>query len=289
METDTIRLVPAEERYAQPLSYEPGRLVRSVDEPIRVGSLLWVFTDPHRGHELAYNRWYERDHYYAGCMVGKDTVAGSRWVATADHKRARFPEDTRLPFGLHDGSYACVYYILDGSHDAWLDWATPAMHDLYAADRGFQSRTHYNTGVYRHRWRAYRDPDPVPVELALDHRYAGFVALFVEPTSSQDEVDAWWDSYLPGWLAGSPVASASAWTPEPLLDTKPDFVPTDPTAGERVLHLHYVEGDPLESWDSWRRLADDLAASGTGEVVFAAPFIPTVIGTDRYVDRLWLD
>src|SRR3954453_12253632 len=97
-------LVPAEDRYAQPLSFDPGRLIRQVDEPIRVGSLLWVFTDPHRGHEFAYNRWYERDHYYAGCMIGAFTFAGSRWVATARHKEAPFPADGGMPFALHDGS-----------------------------------------------------------------------------------------------------------------------------------------------------------------------------------------
>jgi hypothetical protein len=279
--------MPAEERYAEPLAYEPGRLVRSIDEPIRVGSMLWVFTDPHRGHELAYNRWYERDHYYAGCMVGADTVAGSRWVATKRHKDERFPADSPMPFDLADGSYACVYYILDGSHDAWLDWATPAMHALYEADRGFQSRTHYNTGVHRLRWRAYRDPDPVPLELALDHRYAGLVAFFVEPTGSQADVDAFFDSTLPEWLPGSPVASASAWFPEPLLDTKPDFVPVDPNASERVLHLHFVEEDPLGCWDRWVDLGERLAASGAGRIVWASPFVPTVIGTDRYVDELW--
>jgi hypothetical protein len=281
--------MPAEERYAVPLAYEPGRLVRSVDEPIRVGSMLWVFTDPHRGHEFAYNRWYERDHYYAGCMVGADTVAGSRWVATRRHKAARFPSESPMPFALEDGSYACVYYVLDGSHDAWLDWATPAMHALYAADRGFESRTHYNTGVYRHHWRAYRDPDPVPLELALDHRYPGLVAMFVEPTGDQAAVDAFFDAALPDWLTGSPVAGMSAWTPEPLLDTKPDFVPVDSNADRRVLHLSFVEGDPLDSWGQHRALAAQVEGSGVGRVVWASPFVATEVGTDRYIDELWPD
>jgi hypothetical protein len=280
--------MPPEERYAEPLSYERGRLVTTNDEPIRVGSMLWVFTDPHRGHEFAYNRWYERDHYYAGCMIGANTVAGSRFVATRHHKGVRFPEDTAMPFGLEAGSYACVYYILDGAHEEWLDWATPQVHALYAADRGFQARTHYNTGVYRHRWRAYRDADPVPVELALDARYPGMVALFVEPTGSQEAVDEWFDSYLPGWLgADSPVASVVAWTPEPLLDTKPDFVPVDPNAGERILHVHFVEEDPLRHWDRWERLAADLEAARVGTVVYASPFAQTHMGTDDYVDELW--
>jgi hypothetical protein len=279
--------MPPEDRYATPLEYEPGRLIWSVDEPVRVGSMLWVFTDPDRGHEFAYNRWYERDHYFAGCMVGANTVAGSRFVATRRHKAVRFPDPSPMPFGRLDGSYACLYFILDGHHDEWLDWATPAMHELYAADRGFQHRTHYNTGVYKHRWRTYREPDPVPLELALDHRYPGMVALFVEPTGTQEAVDDWFDTTLPTWLPGSPVAGASAWFPTPLLDTKPDFVPVDPNATERVLHIHFVDGDPLDSWEHHRELVRKLEESGIARVVLAAPFLQTVMGTDRYIDELW--
>ena len=276
--------MPTEERYARPLSYEPGRLVRSIDEPIRVGSLLWVFTDPHRGHELAYNRWYERDHYYAGCMVGAWTLAGSRWVATADHKRVRVPEPTPMPFDRLDGSYACLYFIADEHHDEWDAWAAPEANRLYEVDRGFHARTHYNTGFYRHEWRAYRDPDPVPLELALDHRYPGMVAAFVE-----GDTDGWFDAELAAWLAGGSVASVSCWSSIPLSDDKPDFVPVDEAGDRRRLVVFFVEGDPLASWDRFEALGAALASSGAGTIVFAAPFVATDIGTDRYVDQLWVD
>ena len=49
--------------------------------PVKVGSMLFTMVDPHPGHEVAYNRWYERDHFYAGCMVGPWLFAGRRWVA----------------------------------------------------------------------------------------------------------------------------------------------------------------------------------------------------------------
>ncbi len=52
-------------------------------EPVKLGSMLFTLVEPHRGHEVAYNRWYERDHFYAGCMVGPYNFAGRRWVATA--------------------------------------------------------------------------------------------------------------------------------------------------------------------------------------------------------------
>ena len=33
---------------------------------IRIGSTLLTLVEPHRGQEVDYNRWYERDHFYAG-------------------------------------------------------------------------------------------------------------------------------------------------------------------------------------------------------------------------------
>jgi hypothetical protein len=53
------------------------------------------------------------------------------------------------------------------------------------------------------------------------------------------------------------------------------------------LQLHFVETDPLSSWDRYGALAAALSASGVGRVVFAAPFVATVVGTDRYVDEIW--
>lgn len=279
--------MPAEERYAQPLSYRPGELIRTVDEPIRLGTMLWVFTDPHRGHELAYNRWYERDHYYAGCMIGEYTVAGSRWVATRRHKDVRLPSTgTTMPFERDAGSYACLYFVLDGHHDEWDAWAAPAMHELYAQDRGFAARTHYNTGFYRLDWRSYRDPDPVPLELALDHRYAGMVALFID-ADDPAATDAWFADHLDGWLKDSPVASLMTLSSVPLSDQKPGFIDADPKAANRRLQIHFVEDDPLSCWDRFDSLVSDLEQSGTGTAAFAAPFIPTVVGTDRYIDELW--
>ena len=32
------------------------------DYPLKVGSMLFTLVDPNLGHEVAYNRWYERDH-----------------------------------------------------------------------------------------------------------------------------------------------------------------------------------------------------------------------------------
>ena len=52
------------------------------EKPIKLGGALFTMVEPHPGHEVAYNRWYERDHFYAGCMIGAWTVSGARYVAT---------------------------------------------------------------------------------------------------------------------------------------------------------------------------------------------------------------
>src|SRR6184192_4512422 len=46
---------------------------------IELGSMLFTLVEPHRGHEVAYNRWYERDHFYSGCMIGPGILAGKKW------------------------------------------------------------------------------------------------------------------------------------------------------------------------------------------------------------------
>src|SRR5664280_2455302 len=63
------------------------------DDPIRLGTMLYTLVEPHKGHEVAYNRWYERDHFYAGCQIGAYNFAGARFVATAPLKGLRYPAD----------------------------------------------------------------------------------------------------------------------------------------------------------------------------------------------------
>ena len=58
--------------------------------------MLFTMVDPQRGHEVAYNRWYERDHFYAGCLVGPWLFAGRRWVAPRALKALRFPRESEI-------------------------------------------------------------------------------------------------------------------------------------------------------------------------------------------------
>ena len=258
--------------------------------PVRVGSMLYTQVDPEPGYEVDYNRWYERDHFYAGCMVGPWLFAGRRWVATRDLKDLRFPDDTPFVPAVRDGSYVAIYWIHEGHHDDHMVWATEQVNWLYANDRGYANRVHKHTGMYDHVARWYRDDDPVPLELALDKpEFTGMVSFAVQLDDgvSTDDAVAWFDANLPAFLAGSPVANVSAWKAVPLLDDAPAFVPVDPDAGKRILLLAHLESDPRDGWAAWRDFATTMDGSGIMRTVWCGPWIPTIIGTDTYTDQLW--
>jgi hypothetical protein len=264
------------------------------DYPHKVGSMLLTLVDPHQGFEKAYNRWYERDHYYAGCMVGPWLYAGSRWVATRALKDLRWPgDDTTVANPPDAGSYVAIYFVEKGHHDEhFSEWAVPQVRKIYAEGRGFAERRHIHTILFDHLGAVYRDADPVPVDLALDHGYDGIVAVWSDATQGDaralhDRVAA---DLLPKALAGSAIEIASSWTPSPGENAEKN-VPMDlgSKAGgpERLVQLFFLHGDVRDSLAPVRAYTDALTSEGLATVRLAAPFFRTVPGTDRYVDELW--
>ena len=69
------------------------------DYAIRLGTLLFTMVEPDKGHEVEYNRWYEHDHFYAGCMIAPWQFAGDRFVATKRMKDLRYPANTDMTMG----------------------------------------------------------------------------------------------------------------------------------------------------------------------------------------------
>ena len=269
--------------------------------PVRVGSCLFTMVDPVRGHEVDYNRWYERDHFYAGCMVGPWLFAGRRWVATQDLKDLRFPAESPVAVPVDAGSYLAVYWVHEGHHDEHFAWSIDQVVGLYKSGRGFEHRVHAHTALLHEPRFHYRDDDYVPVELALDHPYRGLAVVAVDPTGGaadgsgspgggglEEHLRA---EALPGLMDGSAVASMVSWsyvTPSAgATDRAPMDLGTPPGPPERRVQLFFLEDDPAEVWPRFRDYGAGLAAAGVGEVVFAAGFRPTIVGTDTYTDQLW--
>jgi hypothetical protein len=77
-----------------------------------------------------------------------------------------------------------------------------------------------------------------------------------------------------------------AFTPRPLPADKQPYAPDVPGVGSRVTLLWFLERDPQEVWDRFAGGGEQVAASGLGTLVFSSPFVPTLPGTDTYVDEL---
>lgn len=263
------------------------------DYPVRVGSMLLTMVEPHRGFERAYNRWYERDHFYAGCMVGPWLFAGSRWVATRSLKDARWPRESTVARPYDAGSYIAIYWVEQGHHHDHFDrWAVQQVRALYADGRGFNERTHVHTSMFNYLGSIYRDEDPVPVDLALDHGYDGLVALWwdAEGRDADELRQGLAGKHLPSLLAGSEIEIASSWTPS-VPDEGPRDVPMDlgsPAGGaDRLVQLLFVGADVAGAVSQVRTYTDAVESDRLARLRLAAPFLRTVVGTDKYVDRLW--
>jgi hypothetical protein len=260
---------------------------------VRVGTALITLVEPHRGHEVDYNRWYERDHFYAGCMIGAGWFAGRRWVATRALKDLRGPADSAFLPDPAAGSYLATYWVdADQTADA-IAWGSTQVRWLHEHDRMFPHRDHIHTLMYVYRWAAARDADPVPTALALDHPYAGLVIVMVDrdPAADRKELQAQLESALPSAMAGTAVGKIVAMTPIPLPEGAPVTQPPNPGQEHRTALLCFCDDDPAASWDDTfgdgGALRAAIEGSGQQSISWIAPFVPTVPGTDRYTDQLW--
>jgi hypothetical protein len=259
--------------------------------PIELGTILFTLVEPHKGHEVAYNRWYERDHFYSGCMIGTGILSGRRWVATRQYKDLRYPSESPITGAADRGSYLATYWVDKSMQDEWGTWGARQVKDLHKAGRMFGERDHVHTKLYRYLGGAFRDEDGVPPELALDHPYAGIVAMFGETNEGVDnsEVARWYsEEHFPRALEGSSAAMVLVFRPVPIPDDAPPDIPRVEEDERRFLHLYFVERDPADVWeDEFAAHGKELEATGLAALLWAGPFIPTIPGTDTYTDQLW--
>jgi hypothetical protein len=253
---------------------------------IELGSALFTLVEPHRGHEVAYNRWYERDHFYAGCMVGPWLFAGRRWVCTADLKDRRHGTRPGLFGDERVGSYLALYWVIKGKHDEHFAWGLDQVRWLHANGRMFDERDHIHTLLYNLAWAVGRDEDGVPPELALDHPYQALVVSIVERADGVDwrQLEPWYAEHA----ADAPgVGQSIAFRPIPLPEGPPVPEPGLDDRRLRTVVLQFADVDPATAVDQVRARDAALAGSGLGEVLWSSAFRPTIPGTDTYTDQLW--
>ncbi|GGX46686.1 hypothetical protein [Streptomyces chryseus] len=263
---------------------------------VRPGHALITMVEPHPGHEYAYNRWYEDDHYVAGAMAMPWMYAGRRWVATRDLQLLRYPQKSAVAQPVTAGCYLSTYWVTEGRYDEHMKWTVGINKRLNRDGRVHQDRTHVFTAFQDHEATVYRDGDAGPRDFhALDHPYRGLVLEVVDAESPgrRAELLEWLrDTHLPRRLAepsgaGGPAAMVTVFRPTPLPGDRMSYVKQVEGVDTRLTLLWFLETDPREAWEErFGGLDEEVAASGLGQVELVAPFVPTVPGTDRYVDEL---
>src|ERR1700712_1301928 len=277
------------------MAYQPLEVAGPEAYPVKVGSMLLTLVDPHKGFERAYNRWYERDHFYGGCMEGQYQIAGSRWVATREMKSLRWPQGESIANPVDAGSFVAIYWVLKDHQQEWDDWSLIQVKALYDGGRGFAERSHVHTATYQYVGVDYRDEDAVPLTLALDHKYDGIVAVWLDGRDGRDAAAVHAElskEILPEVLQNSKLEIAASWIPSPAFrgsgrSGTPMALGSPGGDENRVCQLFFVGGDVRESLDGLHKYTEGIEKAGIADVLLAAPFIRTVVGTDTYVDQIW--
>jgi hypothetical protein len=214
---------------------------------VTIGTAIVSYIEPHPGQAVAFNRWYERDHFPATVKAGPGVFAAQRFVATRACK-ARRPAG-RLLGDPARGSYLGIAWVLPDKQGEWDAWVAAEMKTIAAEGRLFPGRDHVHTAVYRF----VEQSGDVDAIVALDRGFPGVVVA-----------------------AGGDVPRLELAAVVVLELERTVLSEAEPPRHRLV--LGFCAGDPLEQFDQSAPL---LAGCG-----FASPFLATRPGTDDYADDL---
>lgn len=260
------------------------------EQAVPLGHAIFSLMEPHEGHEVAWNRYYERDHLIAAGSCAPWTFSTQRWIATRRHQAVRAPRENPIADPPGKGAFLAAMWIQKDRLGDQQRWVAEQMKILGEQGRTFEARDVVTTASYDYLGAALRDDDGVPPELALEHRYPGIVLAWIERAPDHDLEalrDALIGETLPRFLEGSATAQALCFTPLPKADWWPKAAPEVPGVGDRILLACFVESDPLDVWkEHYDSLGQAIEASGRGRLLFQAPFVPSVPGVDPDVGAL---
>jgi hypothetical protein len=254
----------------------------------RIGSALITLVEPHEGHERAYNRWYEDDHFYSGAMAMPWMFAGRRWVATRSLQALRYPEASAIAQPLDAGKYLATYWITDGRYDDHLRWTVATNQRLLPDGRIYLDRTHVYTSFQTYTGAVYRDAEGPRDIHSLDHPYAGLVLEVIDSTDDRAALDRWLrEEHLPARMIGSGAAMTLVFEPIPLPEDRMSYVEDVPGLERRLTLLTLTDALAADCWaTTFAGTGAAVEQAGVGRVELAAPFLPTIPGTDTYVEEL---
>lgn len=267
------------------------------DPHVGLGHLLIAIAEPHRASLDAYHRWFERDHMYSAVLIGPGAFAGERFVATKELKGLRYPADGGVFASIDVGSFAALYYLVEGSVEEHFIWSYSKTAALFDAGRSSRDRDLVLTWLCDYRGCVARDEHAVPPEIALDHRYDGMVMVWVEAADSTpvSELEDWLVAeHLPASLVDSSIEQVQIFEPRDFpmppadVELTPGSIAPNPWKNRGRVLLYFLEAKPTRDWvGHFAGLGEAIEGSGRGRAALVAPFIPTVRGTRAHLGELW--
>ncbi len=252
---------------------------------VPLGSVVFALIDPTPGHELAFNDWYERDHYYTVGTAAPGVFSAGRFVATRQLRAARDPNHSGIAGDPARGAHLALYFVLPGHDDARVAFATDQVRVAADEDRMFHEREHLHTWSYRPAFVWHGDADGVPVALALDHRYPAISVALVDLTEAADAVDPQ-VALAEAVAAAAPTGIAQILGLEPAYEIMPSsWIGEFDSARRRALVFFHDDG-PLVGWGAASAVLDNLSTGGMVTVAWASAFHPAVFGTDIHADEI---
>jgi hypothetical protein len=254
---------------------------------LELGHALITMVEPEPGSVSAYNRWYETDHFLSGVLTGPGAFAGRRFVATRASKALRWPADSPIARPVDDGSFITVYWIERDQLAAHCDWGFPEAARLAGLGRMRTDRHHVSTAYYHLVGARGRGDRPVPIELALHHPYTALVMVWTEGGSDGDAA-----TVRSALVEGdSPVGNVVTFRPidlPPPLPAMPGvIIGGDQPEAEVRAHCCFVDAPFPDVWPTVAARVEAALAAAPVRPLLVAPFVPTVAGTDTYLDELW--
>jgi hypothetical protein len=250
---------------------------------VAIGSALITMVEPFPGYEIAYNRWYEDDHFYAGALAMPWLFAGKRFVAPPALRALRYPMTSPIAQPITEGRYISLYWLTKGRKEEHVAWSVATNRRLRSEQRGFEQRKHIFTSFHDYVGPVYRD-DAGPRDIhSLNYPYAGIVVQILDalPGVTFDQLVSWLRTNLQPAQAASGVAQTLMFKPQPVAPVFAD-VATPPDDGNRVTLVHFVDA-PTTTWaDLFSQDRTGSTSAAVATTVFCSPFIATRPGTNDF-------
>ena len=252
----------------------------SLHDALPIGSVVFALIDPSPGHEIDFNHWYERDHFYTAGAAAPGVFSAGRYIAPRVCKELR--DDNGVGSDL--GSHLALYFVMDGHDGARVDWAMEQV--ALAADEGrmVAERTHIHTWSYGEEGTWSSPVDGVPPALALDRRYDGATVVMVDLPASAGRPDSMAALFSEWADLDDPIAVVLALRPG--YEIMPSTALGDVDTDHRLTFICFHDGDVATGWQAARTRFERGERAGICSVAWASPFLLSVFGTDLYADEL---